>query len=61
MDYSLMFYKQPGTEDTPVTVRLNYPDNMRLIETEGGVEKGKVIFSDFAKSDLIFTSSFARN
>ena len=61
LNYNLLFYKQPGTEDTSITVRLNYPDNMRLIETEGGVEKGRVIFSDFAKSDLIFTSSFARN
>ncbi|KKS00627.1 MAG: hypothetical protein UU52_C0029G0002 [Candidatus Levybacteria bacterium GW2011_GWB1_41_21] len=60
LDYSMSYFKQPGTEEYPFTLNLKFPSGVAIVSTQGRREEDRVVYSDRISSDFTFLSSFAR-
>lgn len=60
--YALIFQKQAGTGEDPLTVTINYPPELRVKETNASVftEKQSITLSTNLAEDRLFTVEFLR-
>jgi len=54
LHYSLMFIKQPGTPELPISVKLNYPENFSATSINLKNQKGSSVFSGTITKDTEF-------
>lgn len=60
LNYSLKYFKQPGTDEYPISLSLEYPDFLKPIKTDFKNEGKKILYGTNIKKDEEFKVDFAK-